>query len=318
METGKLSLIRKVTNILKRANFAVSEEYLGKSCCFDLAAKRDPYSLLIKVLLNIDTLNEIHAKELKLLSKILSASPLIIGEKTRKGVVENGVVYERFNIPAVNTFTFAMIMINNLLPLVYARRGGLYVKLDYNTLREIRMRRNLSLGELADLIGVSRKTIYEYERGSMDSTLLTAAKLEEILNIPLSVPIDIFSWEIEKEEIPKPSFETYLERIVQETLAHLGLEVIWTSTTPFNAVARDDKKVLITGVASLKEKQVTRRIKIVGDISRTINRNVLFVVEKKTIKRERIEGVPIIDKDELKKINEPEKLFETVLEHCDN
>ena len=63
------------------------------------------------------------------LASIFLASPIIVGEKTRNGSLEEGVVYERYEIPAVSFDTFNNIIKYGETPEILADRGGYYVKL---------------------------------------------------------------------------------------------------------------------------------------------------------------------------------------------
>ena len=80
---NKELLINRVIAILTRAGFIISDRCDIRPRSFDLAARRDNLLLLIKVLYNIDGLNEETAKEIQFLSKHLQGNPVIIGEKTR-------------------------------------------------------------------------------------------------------------------------------------------------------------------------------------------------------------------------------------------
>ena len=318
METDRLTHLKKVAFTFQKTGYMVSQRHGMRSSCFDLAARKQSHLVLLKILLNIDNFHEIHAKELALFSLLFSASPLIIGERTRKALVEDGVVYERFSIPVVNYFTLTRILYERLLPLIYAKRGGLYANIDGERLKKARESEDLSLGDVAELIGVSRKAVYEYERSNMNSTIATALRLEEVFDIPLTVPLDIFSWMIKhkesiEKELHQPILDSALERLVQKTLLQLGLRVLWTKSAPFNAVAEKEKDVLITGVGSAKEKGIEERIGVMGSVSKVVDRNVMFVMEGKC-DAPNIGGVPVIRRKELKQIEKPKKLFEVIEE----
>lgn len=318
MENNRLSHLKKVSAAFQRTGYIVSQHRCIRSSCFDLAARKQSHLILLKILLNIDNFRELHAKELALLSLLFSASPLIIGEKTRKAPVENGVVYERFSIPVVNYYTLTKILYEKLLPLVYAKRGGLYSNIDGEKLKKTREVKDLSLGDVAELIGVSRKAVYEYERSNMNSTIKTALRLEEVFDVPLMLPLNIFSWMVKQKEsieteLNQPIPGNALERLVQKALIQLGLNVLWMEGAPFDAVAEKEKKVLITGVGSTKEKGIDERIEVMGSVSKVVDRNVMFVMEGKCLEPN-ISGVPVIRRKELKQIEKPEKLFEVIEE----
>lgn len=62
--------------------------------------------LLIKILANIDSMSECRAREMTNIAKMLSASPILIGSRTRNSNMEEGIVYERYGVPAVTPETF--------------------------------------------------------------------------------------------------------------------------------------------------------------------------------------------------------------------
>ena len=61
-----------------------------------------------------------------------------------------------------------------------------------NRVKEIRAEKNLTQGELAELVGVTRQTIISLEKGSYVPSLLLAMKLSETLGTPM---MEMFSKE---------------------------------------------------------------------------------------------------------------------------
>jgi putative transcriptional regulator len=308
--------VGRITDILLKANFSVAENSDFRSSCFDIVARKGLNLLLLKVHENVDAVSEENSKELKILSRMLLASPMIIGNKTRKEIVQSGLVYERQGLPAVSPETFERFINESVLPLVFARRGGLYVKIDGDVLRKQREKKEMSFGDLASSVGVSRRTIYEYERGSMDSTLETAMKLEEVLDLPIAVPINIISWMVEEEEIPEQEAEDELQEEIRQTLRELGLKVVFARKAPFDALTadqNDQQKVVITGLGYAQEKGIEQRINSVEKVSQVAKKFAMFVIDKDKLKKISTE-VPVIIKEELQAIEEPEELFKLIYE----
>ncbi len=314
MTPERRDIVSKISEILLGAGYNVAESTDVRSCCFDIVARKGLSLLLLKVHENIDALKEDNGKELKILSRMLSASPIVIGDKTRKEIVQDCFVYERQGLPAINTDTFEWFITENIFPLVLARRGGLHVKIDGERLRSEREKREMSFGDLASSVGVSRRTIYEYERGSMDSTLETALRLEEVLDIPIAVPVNVISWLVEEEEIPEQEAEDELQEEVRKTLCELGLKVVLARKAPFDALTADQKdqqKVVITGLGYAQEKRIEQRIISVEKVSQVAQKYAMFVIDKDKIKKISTE-VPVIPKEELQAIEEPEDLFKMI------
>ena len=77
------------------------------------------------------------------------------------------MVYSRFGIPLMSINTLHDLFIEEVPPLIYSAPGGFYVRLDKEVLARLRQG-GRSLGELAEIAGVSRRTIQMYEEGIVD------------------------------------------------------------------------------------------------------------------------------------------------------
>jgi putative transcriptional regulator len=93
----------------------------------------------------------------------------------------------------------------------------------------LREEKNLSLKKLADLSHVSRETIYRYEQGNSQTYPETALMLEEILQHPITVSINV----LESERTDA------LDKKIQEPieLIKLGYDVKSSKKTPFDAIS---------------------------------------------------------------------------------
>ncbi|MEM2109184.1 MAG: transcriptional regulator [Candidatus Odinarchaeota archaeon] len=313
METRLDELTQKTINVLKEKGYMVCQQLENKSFCFDIVARKNNVAILIKVLIDIDNFQEIQANDLKILSKILFTKPFIMGERTRAGLMEDGVVYQRFNIPAINLRTLHHILKENLWPLVYAKRGGYYVKLNSETLKKIRETRQLSLKDIADLLGVSRKAVYEYERGSMDTTLETASKLEDALGLPLALPIDIINWEIGELPEFKKIFKNEFQIMVERILSRLGLHTFHVQTAPFDILASYEIFKLLTSLSDSSSRQNQQTIQILNSLSKLLDSNFIIVVDENK-ESESVNGAPIISSDELKKFRKARDLLKRIEE----
>jgi len=61
-----------------------------------------------------------------------------------------------------------------------------------NRVRELRARHNLTQGELADDVDVTRQTIVTLEKGNYVPSLMLAMKIARIFKLPIE---EIFYWE---------------------------------------------------------------------------------------------------------------------------
>lgn len=316
MSRERADPVVSVLNLLKEAGFQTSDIYNLRSTCFDVVARKDETILLIKVLANIDTIQQEHVFRLKLLSYILSASVVLVGERTRKGKVEDDTLYERYGIPAVSFSTLKEVLLHNLFPVVYAKRGGFYVHLNGDKIGQERKKSSFSLGALAEALGVSRRTIYEYERNEMDSTLETAVKLEELFKTSVTVPFDILSRNVEsgfsEDTSAARPLDDELEESVSRVLSDLGLKIVWSRGTPFDAITYTQQKsnVVVTGVGYASERRVQNRIQAVGSFSSVVRSLAMFVLDRP--RSSVVQGVPVVSTDELESMDDASELLKAI------
>jgi len=312
MAANREELIKNIRDVLGKSGFFLSDPHNIRSISFDFVARRDKQLLIIKALTNIDSLSGEDAEQLRVLSKALEGSPLVVGLHSGAGKLDDGILYSRFGIPIISEATFLEHMLEGVPPFVYAAPGGLYVRLDGDLIRQLRQERNISLGTLAEVAGVSRKAIQMYESG-MGEMIEIAARIEEFLNEPIVVPLNPFSYNVEIARTLR-TFEDFkgLNRDVFEMLKELGYSVTPTIRCPFDALASEDEFLMLTGIGE-NPAMIERKARIVGNISRvTEKKSVIFVQQKTSVKD--IEGTPLITKDELRKADDSDDVIELILQ----
>jgi len=311
-----------VAKIFEHSYFDLSTPLLGCGGCFDLIAKQKNVLLLVKLLENIDSLREDQAYELRKLSSMLAGLPLLVGQNIRSNSdIEDGVIYSRYEIPAISKETLRNLLVHHMPPLIYAHRGGLRVKIDGHLLKEKRMEKNLSLSDLAREVGVSKRAIYEYERGSIDVSLDTAMMLEEYLNEPLTIALNLFEQmkQIGSVTLPtnyKNQPKSDLEKEVKKHFDSIGFkDQLWTKKVPFRVLARPELsdeeiqkyKSTITGISEhISQKDLVEKIEVTYSISKIAKADPLVVIGE-DFDHSQIEGYRIISIDELSKQKKKKK-----------
>lgn len=304
-------LVARTRDTLAKCGFYVSSPHNLRSISFDLVARRDRQLVVLKALCNIDSLSSEDADELKVMASMLGASPMVIGMHSSSADLEDGILYTRFGIPIVSEGTFSDFMLEGVPPLVYAAPGGLYVRLDGDMLKELRQARVISLGALAEAVGVSRKAIQMYETG-MGAMVDIAGRIEEFLDAPLVVPLDPFAYASEVADHFK-GLEKFKgeNKDIFEMLNEIGYSVVPTKKAPFEAFAKEEELLLLTGIG--EDPQMTeRKARVVGNLSRVTERKSVIIVQRKT-SAEEIEGTPLVTKDELRKADHADDFMELVL-----
>jgi putative transcriptional regulator len=312
---NKESLINQAFVILSKAGFIISDRCDIRPRSFDMAVRRDNLLLLIKVISNIDGLNEDTTREIQFLSKQLHGYPIVIGEKTRDHSLETGVVYFRYGVPAFDIKTMQDYFMEDLPPLIYAEHGGLYVNIEGNILKEERIKKNISLGSLASMLGVSRRTISKYEEGEMAASVDVAVKLEEVMDRGFTVSVNLFE-KLHRNDAQKT--ETTSEHSnVFSILQDMGFNVMPISQAPFDAVSqssnrKDEDATILTGVAQYSRTMV-KKAHLMSSISEVAHTQSLLIIQGAS-KTKNIEGTVIIDNKELEKFNDKDDFIELLQE----
>lgn len=305
-------LLEQVRESLAKTGFFLTPRHAERGLCFDVVARRDRTLLFVKVLQNIDAFGKHNAEELKFISQILGGSPVVVGERSGTGGLEDGVIYSRFGVPIISVRTFLDYFEEGVPPFIYSAPGGLYVRLDTQALRRAREAHRLSLGALAEVAGVSRRTIQMYLEG-MSATMDIAMRLEEFIGEALAVPVDPFA--VAPERAPFPDFLARLrglERDVFARLERLGYEVLPIIRSPFDAFTQHEETTLLTGVGE-GDVTIERKAETVANLSRVIEKGaVLFARQRRT--RVTIRGIPIIGRDELRRAKDLESVEELIAE----
>jgi len=303
-----LAVVESVIKILERAGFKVTDISETRPRCFDVAAKKDVINLLIKALYNIDSLKSEMAEEMRALAKLLSSSPIVVGEKFKLNYLERGVVYNRYGLPVINTATFYDLIVEGIYPMVYSAPGGYYVKLDGKRIKEVRKKLGLSLGEVAKMLGVSRRIVKKYEEG-VDASIENAIKLGEVLGTFVIKSVNILNFQINEEiKERKIEFNKTEEKIIEQ-LKDIGVRVYPIKHAPFDVISKTEDEAILTGVRQVKE--IEKRALILGKVSQVLDTRAAYIVDKK-IKKE-IKSVVFLMRDELENISSP-KDFITLLD----
>jgi len=305
------NLLKNIENLLISQGFKTSDIYDQGS--FDIVARKDLDILLLKTFLNIDSINEHNSHEMKQLSNIFLASPIIIGEKSRNGLLEDGVIYERYDIPTISFNTLKNMILYNEHPEILADRGGYFVKIDGNIIKQYRDEYSLSLKDLANLAHVSRATMYKYENGIVRANAETAMILEEILNTKITVDIDL---------LKQPKQEDIEFSNDVNDLSKLGYGVLSTNKSPFDAVAKmkssSKDTPLITNVEKNRNEKTLKRMAIpLKDLSMITTSEPVFIINNDKIK-ESIGTVPVIKSWELKEFDNSKELLKIIKERKEN
>lgn len=297
-------LLQMVISVLLMSGFRVSERFSMRPRSFDLIASDKDTILVIKVVSHIDSISDEIARDLDHIARYLRGSPIIIGERARDSELERGAVYVRYGIYAINVSTLYDAFVEKIPPLVYASPGGLYVSINGEVLHELRERNNLSLGDLANLLGVSRRTISKYESG-MGTTLDIALKIEEVFDVGLVSAIDLIQYEPHFEE----EAENPEEELPMGFLERIGMSLHAMHRAPFQALIEFSDHSILTGYGTTQK--VVRRAALIGNISQITGMHAMCVLTD-YYKQKKIGKTLVIGEERLHAIEDGEELIDLI------
>lgn len=298
--------------VLKEAGFSVSEKCSSRHSCFDYAVRKGENIVFIKFQVDIDGFSSDDSQELKLVSKCVSAAYFLVSERTREKPLEDDTVYRRYDVFAVTPKTFENIVLNKIYPLIQAGPGGYYVEIDCEMIKRRRQELGLSAGEAAEMSGISRRTLYGYERGMAKASVAAAYNLIYALGAPVAKPVNVF-------DKPKNQHKCSLLRTAGNVIAKNRLlakicskfsrsRITMVKRAPFDFVITvpEEEMRIIGGVASDRERSLDRRVDEILSVSRVVKAHPILITEKQ---KPTNKNIPCIYRDDLSKIRKPEDII---------
>jgi putative transcriptional regulator len=315
---SRSALVGNVTAMLEDAGFMVSDRCAIRPKSFDVAARRGEDVLLVKILGNIDAFDARTGAEMRRLGTYLNATPMVIGLRTRDEDLKPGVTYFRHGVPVLSPDTAMDLFVEEVPPLIYAAPGGLYVNIDSDVLADARKDRDWSLGQLAQELGVSRRTVSKYEDG-MNASVEVATQLEEMFEQPLTSPVEVFEGAEDvrdAEPTPEdPDVDPDDEPVVN-VLLRAGFDVHPTARAPFKAVSEDgDRQPSVLTGHSEFTKAAEKRARIMSSVGRVTGTGSVYVVDRAT--REAVEGTALVERSELADLEEADDLRDLIRERAE-
>lgn len=221
--------------------------------------------------------------------------------------MRDDTVYFRCGVPAITPQTLRSAVEQGNHPIVEAHPGGFYVHLDGKAIEKRRGEMRLSLGELASMIGVSRRAIYGYERGLAKASVSVALKLEATFGVPVVRQVNLFKRRPQESGrvVKGRGWKTPIIDVAAK-LSQLGYRVVSVSMAPFDFVASRSPKERIIGGVVWREGSEARR-ELTSSIAHVFGCRSLFVAEGSSD-----DDSGTISKEELLRIREPEQLKEVL------
>lgn len=260
--------------------------------CFDIIGRKKDIVLLVKALHDANSITEENAREMAHVASYLGAAPLIIAEKAQHDLLDN-VVYQRFGITAL-TLTTVKGCLRSHLPFLKSTHAGLTADIRGGRLRQAREQEGLSLQELGQKLGVSKKMVQRYESGRAGISITKAMKLHHALGPEIFQGIDIFA----KHPLPESPASSDIAR----KYAALGFSSADTSKVPFDIIAKKEKEIILTNVGDRVKPQME-------ELSALLDADKLVIFRKKKPK-----NIPAMTEEEFMDFEEAKELIRVVKE----
>ncbi|TFG03888.1 MAG: helix-turn-helix domain-containing protein [Promethearchaeota archaeon] len=327
-------VLERINLLLKKANFETLslDNFSNKitKFCFDILVKKQDSIFSIKVFPNIDNLNQDVLRDMKSLSLLLKSKPLLIGIRNRYQKLEDNTIYVREDLPFITVNTLENIL-NNRYPSVLAKRGGGIMFLDGVLVKELRAKHDISRQELADKIGVTKRTICSYENENMHPSEKVAQKILKIFeDNSIFKQINVLEWNFKiNREIMTSSEESELspfEAHIYEVIKDIGISSYWYKKGPlpfkFSIYSenmefknKNDFYPLFSGVSDEKKKINQLNIKCLKTFNSLFNKQALFIINNDIkIPDSEKDKIPIVKIKELEKIDDEDQFIELIQE----
>jgi putative transcriptional regulator len=301
--------------LLREAGFVVSQICWSRPSCFDFAARKSENLIFIKVQRDIDNLSQSDSAELKGISRSVSAASLVISENTREKSLEDDTVYSRYSISAITFRTFENIVFHKAHPLIQAGPGGYYVEINGPAIRRRRQELGLSVGKVAEMIGVSRRTLYGYERGMAKASVTTAYNMICTLGIPVAKPLNVFGKPLKQHKcalLTTAKRVFAMNRVLMKIFGKFDPYAITTfKKAPFDFVITvpEGKMKIIGAVADSNEPHLDTRVDEILSVSKVIQAHPILITDGRKLTNK---DISCIRSDELSKIRSPEDLISNI------
>ncbi|MCW4009112.1 MAG: helix-turn-helix domain-containing protein [Candidatus Bathyarchaeota archaeon] len=300
---------------LKSAGFDVSQICCSRQSCFDLVAKKGERAALVKAHSEVGRLSIQDWRELKVIAERVSAASLVVSQRTHDHLLEDDTVYMRYSVFVVTAKTLRNVAVETAFPLIYAGPGGYSVEVDGELVEKRRKELGLSVGQLAEMVGVSRRTLYGYERGMTKASVGSAYNLAKALGVPIAKPIDVLQpTEKQRQCLLRKSKKALEEqRMLRRVFRNFTCcDFTQVHRAPFDFIVNvpNERLVILGAVAAdVNERFLDERVEEILSICRVIGAYPVLVTERA---KPLAKDILCVSSEELAKMHSPEELIASV------
>ncbi|MFZ8783382.1 MAG: helix-turn-helix domain-containing protein [Desulfurococcaceae archaeon] len=282
-------LVGETLSALKGAGFVAETIYYPpESRGFDIIAyKTGSKPLVIKVVEDLRRISKIELGDLKKSIKAYSSVPLLVALRDGDGSLEDDVLYEKYGIVILTVKTLEKSISGSEKPIVMYRKGNYFLKINSRVFREKLREYGYSRSELAELLKVTKKAIYLYERGDLLVPLDKGLLLAELLGEDIFEELDITSQtvtvqvEITTSDTPRDKIERSLWRLASK----FNKIFLRFNRTPVDIVVKNENlTIAITKATFTSSPLVRSKIENAEKIADLVNTPLIVIKSHADIK----------------------------------
>lgn len=237
-----------------------------------VAVGSDGRTILVKIVHDAADLSVGELRELQACSRVLRGRGLIVAEKDEGAEIDPIVAHEKMGLYTVSVEGLEAALSESIY--VVRRQGNYYMYVNGGKLREKRLEKGYSLGDVASMISTSRRSVYMYEQGGSMVSLRVALKLMELFSEDIFKPIDILSpvgQEEQKQSRKKPKSK------LASILYTAGYDVAETRHVPPNALAADSEGRIVVVAERKRSDDMERRVEESERVAKRIEAIVVSI-----------------------------------------
>jgi predicted transcriptional regulator len=299
---------------LKEAGFQTSQLCCCRPSCFDFAARKGDETVLIKVQSDVDGFSVEDSHELRVIAGRVGAAALVVTDRAHDKPLKDDTVYSRYSVYVVTGKTLQNVAFETGYPLVNAGPGGYFVEVDGALIEKRRKELGLSIGDLAGMVSVSRRTLYGYERCMAKASVSSAYNLAKVLGVPAAKPIDVLR-KTRKQRVclllrakQAVAGRVILSRVFRK-FAFCDISAVQKAPFDFLINVPREKCVIVGAVVTKGEDGLDERTEELLSVSRVVNAHPVLITEKREPCRDDVLCVCL---DELAAIRSPLELVSCI------
>ncbi len=271
---------------LKEAGFQTSQLCCSRPSCFDFAARKGNESVLVKLHSDVDSFSRLDSHEVRVIAGRVSAVPVVVSNVTHGKPLEDDTVYSRYSVYVVTEKTLRNVASRAGYPLVNAGSGGYFVEVNGELIERRRKELGLSIGKLAGMVGVSRRTLYGYERCMAKASVSSAYNLAKALGAPVAKPVNILTKTKKQHECLLLKAKRAIARRallyrVFRKFNFCDFSPVQKAPFDFVLTVPEENCVIVGAVLAEGETCLEDRTEEILSVSRVVNAHPVLITERK-------------------------------------